>query len=195
MKLGGELWMLRISLTLEALWWAELGGALGSLFKIESVKKAYRHDLPNSLTLPFSLHASLRMRAKRHSTTLLYYLHLLEDLAKHEVLLVCLVNENSRNMKDLPCSSNSSCVNNGVVPISKNLPHLHSLPSNPFSIQSQLKINIPTQACQQNIMTPSKHGIGVLVNGVLSQNSLNNSTKFKIAFSSQKKKKDMLNQS
>lgn len=38
-------------------------------------------------------------------------------------------------------------------------------------------------------MTPSKHGIGVLVNGVLSQNSLNNSTKFKIASSSQKKKK------
>lgn len=97
--------------------------------------------------------------------------------------------EQQKHMKDLPCSSNSSCVNNGVVPISKNLPHLHSSPSNPFSIQSQLKINIPTQACQQNIMTPSKHGIGVLVNGVLSQNSLNNSTKFKIAFSSQKKKR------
>lgn len=38
-------------------------------------------------------------------------------------------------------------------------------------------------------MTPPKHGIGVLVNGVLSQNSLDNSTKFKTAFSSQKKKK------
>lgn len=38
-------------------------------------------------------------------------------------------------------------------------------------------------------MTPSKHGIGVLVNGVISENSLNNSTMFKIAFSSQEKKK------
>lgn len=41
---------------------------------------------------------------------------------------------------------------------------------------------------------PTKARIGVLVNGVLSQNSLDNSTKFKTAFSSQKKK-SMLNQS